>query len=103
MFGFAEGICFDKEFCKFMVTWKRGFLEIVGEMLQGLMEQPMKKTHITCKCNLDSRAVTKYLHVMMANNLVRQTAQTNPHYEITQKGIRYLKQYTALVDMMQTA
>lgn len=85
-----------------VVTWKRGFLEIVGEILQGLTEQPMKKTHITCKCNLDSRAVTKYLQIMMTNDLVIQTTQTNPHYEITQKGIRYLKQYTSLVDMMQT-
>lgn len=86
-----------------MVTWKRGFLEIVGEILQGLTDHPMKKTHITCNCNLDSRAVTKYLHIMIANDLVKQTAHTNPHYEITQKGIRYLKQYSSLVDMMQTA
>ncbi|MCH8956243.1 hypothetical protein IIA28_13140, partial [candidate division KSB1 bacterium] len=53
-----------------MSLWKRGFLEIIAEILDSLMSSPLKKTHVTFKCNLDSRAVTKYLSIMMSIGIV---------------------------------
>jgi len=35
-----------------MSTRKRGFIEIVGEILTTLDEKPFKKSHIAYKCNL---------------------------------------------------
>jgi len=81
--------------------WKRGFLEIVAEILQALLNSSLKKTHITFKCNLDSRAVTKYLRIMMETGLV-EISPTNPSmYLIGQKGLLYLKRYQLFVNLVE--
>lgn len=78
-------------------SWKRGFLEIMAEILEHLKENPLKKTHVTYKCNLDSRAVTKYLSVLSYLELVEPK---DSMYRITQKGMKYLEHYNSLVDLM---
>ena len=72
-----------------MSSWKRGFLEIIAEILESLMANPLKKTHITFRCNLDSRAVTKYLSVMMYVGLVEKSTKDPSYFVITEKGIDY--------------
>jgi len=85
----------------FLSTWKRGFLEIIAEILDSLMSNPLKKTHITFKCNLDSRAVTKYLSIMLFVGLVERS-QTDPSFfVITQKGIKYRNQFQSFVSLME--
>jgi len=82
-------------------SWKRGFLEIIGEILDSLMSNPLKKTHITFKCNLDSRAVTKYLSIMLFVGLVDRS-QTDPSFfVITQKGIKFRNQFQSFVSLME--
>jgi predicted transcriptional regulator len=82
-------------------SWKRGFLEIIGEILDKLIENPLIKTHITFKCNLDSRAVTKYLAVMKYVGLVEQSKNDSTLYVITQKGIHYRNQFHSIISIME--
>jgi len=82
-------------------SWKRGFLEIIAEILESLMSNPMKKTHITFKCNLDSRAVTKYLYLMISVNIVERSKEDPSFYVITQKGIKYRNHFRSFVNMME--
>ena len=84
-----------------MSSWKRGFLEIIAEILDSLAANPLKKTHITFKCNLDSRAVTKYLSIMKYTGLIDLSTQDSSFYVITQKGINYRNQFKSFVTMME--
>jgi len=84
-----------------MSAWKRGFLEIVSEILDSLIEEPLIKTHITFRCNLDSRAVTKYILLMENIGLIEKSKSTKSHFAITQKGILYRKRFNTFVDMIQ--
>ena len=84
-----------------MSSWKRGFLEIIAEILESLMANPLKKTHITFRCNLDSRAVTKYLSVMIYVGLVEISKKDPILYVITQKGITYRNQFHSFISVME--
>lgn len=84
-----------------MSSWKRGFLEITAEILDSLSSSPLKKTHITFKCNLDSRAVTKYLTIMRASRLIDVSEKDSSFYIITQKGIEYRNQFNSFVSMVE--
>ncbi|MGI0040867.1 MAG: winged helix-turn-helix domain-containing protein [Nitrosopumilaceae archaeon] len=85
-----------------MSSWKRGFLEIIGEILENLMSNPLKKTHITFRCNLDSRAVTKYLQIMQQVGLVQRVENDQSLYRITEKGVKYRNQFNSFVGMMES-
>jgi len=82
-------------------SWKRGFLEIIAEILESLMGSPMKKTHITFRCNLDSRAVTKYLSIMQYVRLVEKSKKDSSFYVISQKGIEYRNQFQSFMSVME--
>ncbi len=84
-----------------MSAWKRGFLEIVSEILDSLIEQPLIKTHITFRCNLDSRAVTKYIMIMKNVGLIEKSKSNQSRFAITQKGILYRERFNTFVDMIQ--
>ena len=84
-----------------MSSWKRGFLEIIAEILECLMTNPKKKTHVTFKCNLDSRAVSKYLYLMISVNIVEKSKVDPSYYTITQKGIKYLNHFRSFVSMVE--
>jgi len=82
-------------------SWKRGFLEIIGEILDSLAGSPLRKTHITYKCNLDSRAVTKYLSIMLYVGLVEVSKKDSSFYTITEKGIKYRNQFNSFASLME--
>ena len=84
-----------------MSAWKRGFLEIVSEILDSLIEEPLIKTHITFRCNLDSRAVTKYILLMQNIGLIEKSKSNQSHFAITQKGVLYRERFNTFVDMIQ--
>ncbi len=84
-----------------MSSWKRGFLEIIAEILDSLLSSPLKKTHVTFRCNLDSRAVTKYLTLMMNIGLVGISKEDPSFYVITQKGVDYRRQFNSFVSIME--
>ena len=86
---------------KALSSWKRGFLEIIAEILESLMANPLKKTHITFKCNLDSRAVSKYLSLMMDVGLVERSSKDSSFFVVTEKGVKYRNQYNSFVNLME--
>jgi len=99
-----EGVQFYYSTCSEsepLSTWKRGFLEIIAEILDSLMSNPLRKTHITFKCNLDSRAVTKYLLIMQNVDLVGKSNENPSLFVITQKGIKYRNQFNSFMSMME--
>jgi len=85
----------------FLTAWKRGFIEIVSEILLSLSKGSLKKSHITYKCNLDARAVTKYIHLMIELKLVERSKDLQ-EYKITLKGIRFLEKYDMLTTFLQS-
>jgi len=73
----------------------------MAEILDSLISNPLKKTHITFKCNLDSRAVTKYLSIMQDVGLVEKSSSDKSLYKITEKGVKYRNQFNSFVNMME--
>ena len=84
-----------------MSSWKRGFLEIIAEILESIINNPLKKTHITFRCNLDSRAVTKYLNIIMSFGLVEKSKTDPSFFVITEKGVKYRNRFRAFMSMME--
>jgi len=80
--------------------WKRGFLEIVSEILGSLNATTLKKSGIIAKCKLDSRACTKYLSVMESLKLITKS-KDGTSFSITKKGSDFLTQYDKLVDIIE--
>jgi len=83
-----------------MSTRKRGFIEIIGEIMIALHDNPLKKSHIAYKCNLDPRAVTKYLDLILHSNLVKKTEDLQ-HFMPTQKGIDFVNEYIKLTKFFE--
>jgi len=79
-----------------LITWKRGSIEIVGEILKNLKENSIKKSHIANKCNLDARTVNKYLDIIISLDFVKKSKDMQ-HFSITQKGINFLEKYDNLI------
>ena len=65
------------------------------------MANPLKKTHVTFKCNLDSRAVSKYLTLMMDVGLVERSSKDTSFFVVTEKGVKYRNQYNSFVNLME--
>ncbi len=85
-----------------MSLWKRGFLEIIAEILGGLKNIPCKKTHLNAQCNLDSRAITKYLGIMESLKLVKKSEKDPSFDTLTQNGIDFSNHYEKLIDIIET-
>ena len=83
-----------------MSTRKRGFIEIVGDILNTLNNNSLKKSHIASNCNLDLRAVTKYLNLTMKMKLVKKSPDS-PHFKLTKKGLNFLIQYNNLSELLE--
>ncbi len=83
-----------------MSTRKRGFIEIVGDILNVLNKNSLKKSHIASNCNLDLRAATKYLNLIIKMKLVKKSIDS-PHFKLTKKGFSYLTQYNNLAKLLE--
>jgi len=84
-----------------MSVWKRGFLEINAEILESLKSGPLQKTQISSLCNLDSRAVKKYLALMHSIGLVESLNHHSGTFTLTEKGTEYLNYYMELVSLIE--
>ncbi len=83
-----------------MNLWKRGFLEIVSEILGSLNASSLKKSGIVAKCKLDSRACTKYLSVMESLKLITKSKDGST-FSTTKKGRDFFTQYDMLVGIIE--
>jgi len=80
--------------------WKRGFLELVSEILRSLNSSSLTKSGIVAKCNFDSRACTKYLSVMESLALITKSKKDSS-FSITKKGADFVNQYNELVSIIE--
>ena len=76
---------------------RRGFLEIIAEILTQLEKSPTRKTLLSYRCKLDSRAVSKYLELMEKIDMAGRATENQAYFVITKKGKLYLKKYNSLV------
>ena len=83
-----------------MRTWKRGSIEIVGEILDILEKNSLKKSHIANSCNLDARSLNRYLDVMLNLKLVEKSKDLL-HFGITKNGTKFLEKYNALTKFFE--
>jgi len=79
---------------------KRSMLQIVAEILESLMSNPIRKTHISFKCNLDSRTISKYITMMELTYLIDKSPQNDSYYRITQNGVNYLDQFRSFIKLL---
>jgi len=84
-----------------MIAWKRGFLEIISEILECLSESPLKKSHISFKTSLDSRSVSKYLAIMKKIGLIKRKEDDISFFTVTKKGMKFLENYRELVKFVK--
>jgi len=81
--------------------WKRGFIEIISDILECLTESQLKKTHIMYRCNLDHRVIKKYLLVVESLGLVQKSNEDRTLYVITQKGLQYRHEFKSFFAMIE--
>lgn len=79
---------------------KRGFLQIVAEILESLMSNPIRKTHISFKCNLDSRTISKYITMMETTYLIEKSPENDAYFRITQNGVNYLDKFKSFIQLL---
>lgn len=83
-----------------MQAGKRGLLEIIASILSSLAENPLKKTHVTYKANLDSRSASKYMVLMERLELATRSKEDPSYFVITQKGHEFLGHYQELIKIV---
>jgi predicted transcriptional regulator len=81
-------------------NFKRGVLELMTEILDALSQEMLRKTHITFRCNLDSRAVTKYVKTLRLLGFIEPSKKDSKYFEITTKGREFLKKYDDLISLL---
>lgn len=81
-------------------NFKRGVLELMTEILDALSQEMLRKTHITFRCNLDSRAVTKYVKTLSLLGFIQENKKEPKYFEITEKGRAFLQKYDDLISLL---
>ena len=81
---------------------KRGAFDICADILLVLeRESACSRAIIALKSNLDSRAMSKYLQILQRFELVMiMSGNKQPKIMISEKGKKYLHQYTKLVGLL---
>jgi len=83
---------------------RRGLLDIIGSILQALSDEPLKKTQLSYKANLDFRSLNKYLKLLNNLELIQSYSKEKDdslYFTITEGGRYFLKNYQVLVDIVE--
>jgi len=80
-----------------MFVDKRGALKIFESILVNLSGDPLKKTRLTRKANLDSRLATKHIGTLVELGLVTKLTREGSYFIVTEKGQDFLEQYHELI------
>lgn len=84
---------------------KRNKLQIIHDILSVIKERNrrIKPTHILYKSNLSHIMMEQYLSELISKGLVREIKTGNSKtYEITDKGINYLAQYSLVENFTES-
>ena len=71
---------------------RRSDYDIMAELLT-VAKQPIRKTHLTYRCNLNFNVVKKYLQTLLEFKLIEQRS---PTYNTTDKGESWLERFCEL-------
>lgn len=88
-----------------MIIGRRGLLDVIGSILNALSEEPVKKTQLSYKANLDFRSLNKYMLMLKNLDLIEsynRQGENAVYFRITQKGKYFLKTYQTLVNIVKT-
>jgi predicted transcriptional regulator len=80
------------------IHFNRTRVEIFASIL-GVASKGALKTHIMYKANLSHRQLERYLGFLTGNGMIAKVTDEIHHgslYEITEKGIEFLKDYSRL-------
>jgi predicted transcriptional regulator len=86
---------------KNVLGWgNRGWLDIVDFILE-VCENGSLKTHITYKCNLNSKQVERYIQFLLDCKLVEtiQSSSNRTIYKTTEPGKKYIGRYKDLAGL----
>ena len=81
---------------------KRSDIDIIAEILIEAKEDTLK-THIMYRCNLSHRQLNIYLNLLLKIGLLKSHSNEENnarYYEITSKGLKFLKAYSKLKVLM---
>jgi predicted transcriptional regulator len=84
---------------------KRNKLQIIHDILSVINQKNrrIKPTHILYKSNLSYSMMEQYLNELIAGGMIKQIqAGKNKTYEITQKGVNYLSQYSLVQNFTES-
>ena len=84
---------------------KRTRLEIIHDILSVIRAKSgrIKPTHILYKSNLSYSMMEQYLEDLISKSLIREVRlKKGKTYEITDKGVAYLSQYSAIKDFTES-
>jgi len=71
---------------------RRGIFEIICNILEPLSHQPLKKTHLGHKANIDTVTLNKYLDMLLDLGLIEHRLESSD-YAILPNGHLYLQAY----------
>ena len=84
-----------------MSPHKRGFFEILAEILKSLTEGELPRTHIVYSANLNFKRLPAYLASLEKIGLIEKVRSDNGFkYRITEKGNAFLRRYQDMVSML---
>ena len=81
---------------------KRSDIDIIADILIEAKKDTLK-THIMYRCNLSHRQLNIYLKLLFKIGLLKSHSNEENnarYYEITSKGLKFLKTYSKLKDLM---
>lgn len=78
-------------------------LDIIGSILQSLSEEPLKRTQLSYKANLDFRSLKRYTVLLNDLQLIELCNQNEDsvYYTITPLGKKFLTNYKILTDIVK--
>lgn len=84
---------------------KRNKLQIIYDILSVINERnrKIKPTHILYKSNLSYSMMEQYLNELLSTGMIKRAQNgKSKTYEITQKGINYLSQYSLVKNFTES-
>ncbi len=93
---------FEEAEAKGRVFVRRSHLEIRMDMLKAVLEGSDVPTQIMYKANLSWITLLKHLKALLEREFLRETQTgSRKKYELTQKGLNWMRSYTKVVEEMQ--
>ena len=79
---------------------KRNEYDIMYDILNSIVSKPLcGKTYIIYQCNLNFKVIKRYFGKMLEKGLL--TVNNLRKYDITAKGLDYMRQYRDLVAVLE--